>query len=267
MGRLKNRPWDEWQTILDAGGHRAYRTLQERIQWDREIIDDTYGKAMSARYRGALDEAERMLDLGYRFLEEVADERGQLLDQLGQYTRMITSFLPAPPIRPRRLRLASLTTVAGLGLVGHHLLVTTRRTDPASAPRHPVGFQGHPAGRAPPSPGPPSGPTRTAPGRGSMPGGRTSTRCPPNRSRAFVCCCSHSRRTASAAWHSSGSRRALVSRVLESPWRTSRASIASAASWFRSRFLSLPRRPSADRRQGARTGWWSGRACAPASRR
>jgi hypothetical protein len=57
MGRMNNRPWDEWQTILDAEGHRAYRTLQQRMQWNRELIDDTYGKAMSARYRGAVDDS------------------------------------------------------------------------------------------------------------------------------------------------------------------------------------------------------------------
>ncbi len=126
MGRLKNRPWDEWQTILDARGHRAYRTLRERMQWDRDTIDETYGKAMAAHYRGASEDAARMLDIGYEFLADVAGERRQLMSQLARYTRMITSILPPPALKPRRFRLAGMTAMAAVALLAHHLLVSGR---------------------------------------------------------------------------------------------------------------------------------------------
>lgn len=126
IGRVRNPPWDDWQMIFDARGHRAYRTLRERMQWDRETIDETYGQALAARYRGSTEEGERMLDLGYNFLAEVAGERRQLLGQIALYTRMIGSVLPAPPLTPARFRLGTLGTLTGLAFVAHHFLVTSR---------------------------------------------------------------------------------------------------------------------------------------------
>jgi hypothetical protein len=122
LGRRRSGPWQEWDHLLGGDGSRRYRSLEDQFGWDREVIDQAYADAVAARQR-SLDDVRRLLDLGYRFLEEVSGERVRLLKQMASYTRMIGLFVSPPPLRPGRFQLGKLEGLAALGYIAHQFLV------------------------------------------------------------------------------------------------------------------------------------------------
>lgn len=114
----------DWEAILTPGGLRAYEELKDRFDRERAAIDLSYAKAEAARNGGDVREAGRLLAVGYDYLALVAPDRERLLDGLKLYSRMCAAIVSLPPLRPTAFRLPQLVTLAGLGLIAHHLLVT-----------------------------------------------------------------------------------------------------------------------------------------------
>jgi hypothetical protein len=114
----------DWEAILTPGGLRAYEDLKDRFDREKAAIDFSYAKAEAARDDGDVQEAGRLLAVGYDYLALVAPDRETLLDGLKLYSRMCAAIVALPPLRPTAFRLPQLVTLAGLGVLGHHLLVT-----------------------------------------------------------------------------------------------------------------------------------------------
>ena len=114
----------DWETLLTPAGLRAYEDLRDRFDRERAAIDLSYVKAEEARDGGDVEEAGRLLAVGYDYLSLVAPDRERLLDGLKLYSRMCAAIVPLPPLRPTAFRLPQLVTLAGLGMIAHHLLVT-----------------------------------------------------------------------------------------------------------------------------------------------
>ena len=116
-----NRDWDK---VLTPAGQRAYEELRGRFGRERAAIDLSYDRADQARRTGDRQEAARLLQVGYEYLAQIAPDRERLLDGLKLYSRMCAAIVPLPPLRPTAFKLPELATLAGLGVLAHHLLVT-----------------------------------------------------------------------------------------------------------------------------------------------
>ncbi len=123
LGRKNNQAWHDWEYLLDAKGARAYRELCDEFRIDRKLIDHAYGEALAASYRESRQETVRLLDIGFRFLSEISDDRERLLSQLACYARMISTITPPPPLSPRRFHLRRLVSLVGIGYILHQALV------------------------------------------------------------------------------------------------------------------------------------------------
>lgn len=114
----------DWDQVLTPAGRRAWEELRERFDREKAAIDLSYVQAERLKDEGDVGEAERLLAVGYDYLAVVAPDRERLLEGLKLYSRMCAAIVPLPPLRPMAFRLPQLVTLAGLGLVAHHLLVT-----------------------------------------------------------------------------------------------------------------------------------------------
>ena len=114
----------DWDAILTPAGRRAFEELRERFDREKAAIEFSSLKAETANDEGDAEEAGRLLAVGYDYLAVVAPDRERLLDGLKLYSRMCAAIVPLPPLRPMAFRLPQLATLAGLGLIAHHLLVT-----------------------------------------------------------------------------------------------------------------------------------------------
>jgi hypothetical protein len=114
----------DWEAILTPAGRRAWGELRERFDREKAAIEFSYLKAERAHDEGDAEEAGRLLSVGYDYLAVIAPDRERLLEGLKLYSRMCAAIVPLPPLRPMAFRLPQLVTLAGLGLLAHHLLVT-----------------------------------------------------------------------------------------------------------------------------------------------
>jgi hypothetical protein len=71
-----------------------------------------------------LEDATLLLAAGYTFLEHIVTERRRLLVGMARYSKMVGAIAPIPALRPGDFHLRQLITLAGLGAVAHHFLVT-----------------------------------------------------------------------------------------------------------------------------------------------
>jgi hypothetical protein len=117
----------DWETILTPAGIRAYQELRERFDHEATAIRFSYLKAAQAHGEGDVDEAVRLLGVGYEYLALLAPSRDALLDGLKLYARMCSAIVPLPALRPRAFQLPKLATLPGLGMLGHHISVTIPR--------------------------------------------------------------------------------------------------------------------------------------------
>jgi hypothetical protein len=63
------------------------------------------------------------MEVGYRYLSELAQERRAYLGEMTLYCRLVSAIVPLPPLRPSQFHLAELRRLAGLGAVAHYVLV------------------------------------------------------------------------------------------------------------------------------------------------
>lgn len=115
----------DWELVLTPKGERLYRTLEGRVQAELQLAELTYDEAFSVRALGSMDEAVRLLDVGYRVIEHFAPSMLKLLAAMSTFSRMVSAIAPVPPLRPRDFRLAQLASLAYLNGMLHQFLVST----------------------------------------------------------------------------------------------------------------------------------------------
>ena len=115
----------DWELLLTPKGEKAYRTIEAKVQADMALMDLTYDEAFTVRELGSIDEAKKLLDAGYRVIEQFAPDMLRLLGAMATFSRMVAAMAPVPPLRPRDFRLGQLVSLAYLNGFLHHLLVST----------------------------------------------------------------------------------------------------------------------------------------------
>ena len=115
----------DWDLLLTPKGDKLYRTVEARTQTDMALAEIAFDEAFSVRQLGSIDEAARLLDVGYRVIEKFAPDMLRLLAAMATFSRMVSAMAPVAPLRPADFRLAQLASLAQLGRLLHHFLVST----------------------------------------------------------------------------------------------------------------------------------------------
>ncbi len=112
-----------WERLRLLAASNALRELQSQYALERTAAEAANARADASRARGDAAEAVRLMDVGYRYLSELAQDRRAYLGEMALYCRLVSAIVPLPPLRPRQFQLAELRRLAGLGGVLHYVLV------------------------------------------------------------------------------------------------------------------------------------------------
>jgi hypothetical protein len=115
----------DWDLVLSPRGLELFRSIEERVRGEQELTDLAIGEATSVRELGSLDEAVRLLEVGYSVLERFTPGMLQLVASLAAFSRMVSALAPVKPLRPRDFRLAETMSLAYLNGALHQFLVSS----------------------------------------------------------------------------------------------------------------------------------------------
>ena len=126
LGRRNERAVKrDWALLLSPTGQKLYKRLESRVQGDLALADVTYEKAFEVHELGSVDEAIRLLDVGYRVIENFAPSMLKLLAAMATFSRMVSAMVPVRPLRPRDFKIAEIVSLAYLNGLLHQFLVST----------------------------------------------------------------------------------------------------------------------------------------------
>jgi hypothetical protein len=126
LGRRNERAVKrDWELLLSPRGERLFRTIEGRVQTEMALADMAYDEAFAIRELGSVDEAIRLLDVGYRVIEKFSPSMLKLLSAMGTFSRMVSAMAPVAPLRPRDFRLAQIVSLAYLNGLLHQFLVSS----------------------------------------------------------------------------------------------------------------------------------------------
>jgi len=126
LGRRNERAVKrDWSLLLSPAGEKLYKRLESRVHTDLALADLTYDKAFHVRELGSVDEAIRLLDVGYRMIEHFSPSMLKLLAAMATFSRMVSAIAPVRPLAPADFRLAEIVSLAYLHRVLHQFLVST----------------------------------------------------------------------------------------------------------------------------------------------
>ena len=115
----------DWELLLTPKGRTLYRDIEGRVHSEMALANMTYDEAFSVKALGSMDEAIRLLDVGYRVIEKFAPSMLQLLSAMATFSRMVSAMAPVTPLRPKDFRLTQLVSLAYLNGLLHQFLVST----------------------------------------------------------------------------------------------------------------------------------------------
>src|SRR5215468_4499857 len=115
----------DWELLLTPRGERLYRTIEDRVSSEMALADVSFDEAFAVRELGSVEEAKRLLDVGYRVIEKFSPNMLSLLAAMANFSRMVSAMAPVTPLRPRDFRLTQIVSLAYLNGVLHQFLVST----------------------------------------------------------------------------------------------------------------------------------------------
>lgn len=115
----------DWEVLLSGRSEEVSESLHGRFASEVALATLTYERALEVRGLGRLDEAKRLLDVGYTVIEKLAPDMQKLLAAMATFSRMVSAIAPVAPLRPHDFRLAQLASLAYLGGFLRHVLVTS----------------------------------------------------------------------------------------------------------------------------------------------
>jgi hypothetical protein len=115
----------DWQLLLTPRGENVYRTIEGRVENEMALANLTYEEAFAVRELGSVDEAKRLIDVGYRVIECFSPNMLHLLATMAKFSRMVSAMAPVTPLRPRDFRLTEIASLAYLNGLVHRFLVST----------------------------------------------------------------------------------------------------------------------------------------------
>lgn len=122
--RISERRWRDWEMLLNANDHALYARMRSQLDGELAMADYAYDKAEQHRLVGSVDEAIRLVELGYAMIERAAPDLRRLLAGMHVFSRMVSAMVPVAPLRPRDFKVAQLASLAALNQILHRFLVT-----------------------------------------------------------------------------------------------------------------------------------------------
>jgi hypothetical protein len=124
--RISERRWADWESLLNANDQTLYARLRSQLDGNMAMADYAYDKAEEHRTVGSVDEAIRLVELGYAMIERAAPDLRRLLAGMNVFSRMVSAMVPVTPLRPRDFKVAQLASLAALNQILHRFLVTAQ---------------------------------------------------------------------------------------------------------------------------------------------
>jgi DNA-binding MarR family transcriptional regulator len=115
----------DWVLLLTPKGRRFYERVEGRVHSELALAEVAYDEAFEVRALGSMDEAARLLDVGFRVIERFAPDMLRLLSAMAAFSRMVAAMAPVPPLRPKDFHLTQLASLAHLNRLLHQFLVST----------------------------------------------------------------------------------------------------------------------------------------------
>jgi hypothetical protein len=115
----------DWELLLTPKGESLYRNIEGRVQNELALADLTYDEAFSVHELGSVDEAKRLLDVGYKVIEKFSPNMLNLLSTMTNFSRMVSAMAPVTPLRPKDFKLTQIVSLAYLNGLLHQFLVST----------------------------------------------------------------------------------------------------------------------------------------------
>ena len=114
----------DWELLLTPKGEKLYKSIEGRVQSEMALADLTYEEAFTVRELGSVQEAQKLLDAGYRVIEQFSPDMLRLLAAMATFSRMVSAIAPVQPLRPKNFRLVQVSSLAYLHGVLHQFLVS-----------------------------------------------------------------------------------------------------------------------------------------------
>jgi hypothetical protein len=115
----------DWELLLTPKGERLYRNIEGRVHNEMALANVTFDEAFAVRELGSVDEAKKLLDVGYRVIEKFSPNMLHLLAAMANFSRMVSAMAPVSPLRPKDFKLTQIVSLAYLNGVLHQFLVST----------------------------------------------------------------------------------------------------------------------------------------------
>jgi hypothetical protein len=115
----------DWETLLTPRGQKLYKTIESRVRSEAGMADLTYEHALVYRELGSVDEAIRLLDVGYQIIERFSPNMLRLLAAMATFSRMVSAIAPVQPLQPRDFKLVQIVSLAYLNGMLHQFVVST----------------------------------------------------------------------------------------------------------------------------------------------
>ncbi len=116
---------DRWILLLTPRGQRIYQDLHERISDEVTVAEVPYRRALRLRKLGSLEEATRLVQVGFDAIADFAPDMLRLLAAMTVFSRMVAAMAPVAPLRPAVFQTRELASLARLHQVLHRFLVST----------------------------------------------------------------------------------------------------------------------------------------------
>jgi hypothetical protein len=122
--RINEQRWRDWETLLGTKEQGLYARMRSQLDGELAMADYAYDKAEEHRQVGSVDEAIRLVELGYAMIERAAPDLRRLLAGMAIFSRMVSAMVPVAPLRPRDFKVAQLASLAALNQILHRFVVT-----------------------------------------------------------------------------------------------------------------------------------------------
>lgn len=115
---------EDWETLLTPKGEKLYRSMEGRVRSELGMAELTFEHAQVYRELGTVDEALRLLDVGYKVIEKFSPSMLRLLAAMATFSRMVSAIAPVPPLKPQDFKLVQIASLAYLNAMLHQFLVS-----------------------------------------------------------------------------------------------------------------------------------------------
>jgi hypothetical protein len=116
----------DWEMTIGPRAQAHLDALVSSCALDRGMADDATTGARFAFWRGDAGEAGRLMDLAFRILVGATADRLTRLRGVRVCARLASALTPLPSLLPRGFQLRQIRTLAGLGDLVQHFLVSSR---------------------------------------------------------------------------------------------------------------------------------------------